>query len=125
MALGVGFLAGLLSSPGDMRVSADHYYDESRMYDARVLSTLGLTEDDLEAVKAVVEKFTKLISDNGEVESVNEWGVRKLAYPIQDLTEGYYVLVKFTAPHEFPAELSRLYNINDSILRSLVVKCEQ
>ena len=53
VALGVGFLAGLLSSPGDMRVSADHYYDESRMYDARVLSTLGLTEDDLEAVKAV------------------------------------------------------------------------
>ena len=53
VALGVGFLAGLLSSPGDMRVSADHYYDESRMYDARVLSTLGLTDDDLEAVKAV------------------------------------------------------------------------
>ena len=78
-----------------------------------------------EGTKALVEKFTKLISDNGEVESVNEWGVRKLAYPIQDLTEGYYVLVKFTAPHEFPAELSRLYNINDSILRSLVVKCEQ
>ena len=53
VALGVGFLAGLLSSPGDMRVSADHYYDESHMYDARVLSTLGLTDDDLEAVKAV------------------------------------------------------------------------
>ena len=56
-----------------------------------------------EAVKAVVEKFTKLITDNGEIESVNEWGVRKLAYPIQDLNEGYYVLVKFSAPHEFPA----------------------
>lgn len=78
-----------------------------------------------EAVKAVVEKFTKLITDNGEIESVNEWGVRKLAYPIQDLNEGYYVLVKFSAPHEFPAELSRLYNNNDSILRSLVIKCEQ
>ena len=53
VALGVGFLAGLLSSPGDMRVSADHYYDESRMYDARVLSTLGLTEDDLDLPVAV------------------------------------------------------------------------
>ena len=51
--------------------------------------------------------------------------MRKLAYPIQDLNEGYYVLVKFSAPHAFPAELSRLYNINDSILRSLVIKCEQ
>ena len=79
-----------------------------------------------EAVKAVVEKFTKLIADNGEVESVNEWGVRKLAYPIQDLNEGYYVLVKFSAPGmHSPQSSSRLYNINDSILRSLVIKCEQ
>ena len=50
VALGVGFLAGLLSSPSDMRTSADHYYDKTRMYDARVVSTLGLTEEDLEAV---------------------------------------------------------------------------
>ena len=53
VALGVGFLAGLLSSPVDMRHSADHYYDEARMYDARIISTLGLTEDDLATVKAV------------------------------------------------------------------------
>lgn len=53
VALGVGFLAGLLSSPVDMRHSADHYYDQTRMYDARIISTLGLTEDDLATVKAV------------------------------------------------------------------------
>ena len=53
VALGVGFLAGLLSAPVDMRISADHYYDEARMYDVRILSTLGLTEDDLAAVQAV------------------------------------------------------------------------
>ena len=53
VALGVGFLAGLLSSPVDMRFSADHYYDETHMYDVRVVSTLGLTDDDLEAVKQV------------------------------------------------------------------------
>ena len=51
VALGVGFLAGLLSSPSDMRTSADYYYDRTRMYDARVVSTLGLTEEDLEAVR--------------------------------------------------------------------------
>lgn len=53
VALGVGFLAGLLSSPVDMRYSADHYYDEAHMFDVRVVSTLGLTEEDLEAVKQV------------------------------------------------------------------------
>lgn len=78
-----------------------------------------------EAVKALVEKFTTLISSNGEIQSVNEWGVRRLAYPIDDYTEGYYVLVKFTSDAEFPAELDRIYNISDGILRSLIVKCEE
>ena len=78
-----------------------------------------------EAVKSIVEKFTGLISENGAIESVNEWGVRRFAYPIEDLTEGYYVLVKFTSAHDFPAELDRIYNITDGILRSLIIKCEQ
>lgn len=78
-----------------------------------------------EAIKALVEKFTTLISSNGEIQSVNEWGVRRLAYPIDDYTEGYYVLVKFTSGADFPAELDRIYNITDGILRSLIVKCEE
>ena len=78
-----------------------------------------------EAVKSLVEKFTGLIAENGAIESVNEWGVRRFAYPIEDLTEGYYVLVKFTSAHDFPAELDRIYNITDGILRSLIIKCEQ
>ena len=78
-----------------------------------------------EAVKSLVEKFTGLIAENGEIETVNEWGVRRFAYPIEDLTEGYYVLVKFTSAHDFPAELDRIYNITDGILRSLTIKCEQ
>ena len=83
-------------------------------------STLGE-----EAVKALVEKFTSLIGSNAEIEKVEEWGNRKFAYPIEDLTEGYYVLVKFASVPEFPAELDRIYNITDGILRSLIVKCEQ
>ncbi len=78
-----------------------------------------------EAVKGVVEKFTALIADNGEIDSVNEWGTRHLAYPIDDLTEGYYVLVKFRSAPAFPAELERLFNINSSILRSLTTKVEE
>lgn len=85
-----------------------------------VNSTLG--ED---ATKALVEKFTSLIGSNAEVEKIDEWGNRRFAYPIEDLTEGYYVLVKFASNPEFPAELDRIYNITDGILRSLIVKCEQ
>ena len=75
-----------------------------------------------EAVKALVEKFTSLIAANGEIAEVNEWGKRRLAYPINDMNEGYYVLVKFTAPAAFPAELERIYRITEGILRSIVVR---
>ena len=78
-----------------------------------------------EAVKPLVEKFTALIAENGTLGEVTEWGRRKLAYPINDLTEGYYVLVKFSAPAEFIAELDRIYNITEGILRSIVVKEEE
>ncbi len=77
-----------------------------------------------EAMRAVIEKFTTLIADNGTVTEVNEWGKRKLAYPINDMNEGYYVLVKFTAPTAFPAELERVFNITDGIMRSIVVAQE-
>ena len=82
-------------------------------------------ELDEEATKALVEKFTGLIAANGTTEKVDEWGKRKLAYPIQDYTEGYYVVVNFSANPAFPAELSRIYNITDGILRSLIIAREQ
>ena len=77
-----------------------------------------------EAVKSLVEKFTSLIAANGTVTEVNEWGKRRLAYPINDLNDGYYVLVKFTAPHDFPAELERIFSITDGIMRSIVTAQE-
>lgn len=75
-----------------------------------------------EAVKAMVEKFTSLIAANGEISEVNEWGRKRLAYPINDRTEGYYVLVNFTAAADFPAELNRIYTITEGLLRSIIVK---
>ena len=77
-----------------------------------------------EETKALVEKFTKLIADNGTIEEVDEWGKRRLAYPINDLNEGYYVLVKFNAPAQFIAELERVFGITEGIMRSIVVKAE-
>ena len=78
-----------------------------------------------DAVKASVEKFVGLINANSEtVYEVNEWGKRRLAYPINDKPEGYYVVVTFKANPEFPAEFERLANIDETILRSMISRLE-
>ena len=78
-----------------------------------------------EAIAGIVEKFKTLISNAGEIESVDEWGKRRLAYPIDFKTEGYYVLVNFSAKPDFPAELDRIYNITDGLLRSIIIKKDE
>ncbi|MBE7054432.1 MAG: 30S ribosomal protein S6 [Ruminococcaceae bacterium] len=75
-----------------------------------------------EAVAGVVEKFKTMIAKSCSVESVDEWGKRRLAYPIEDRTEGYYTLVNFTAEPDFIKELDRVYNITDGILRTITIK---
>lgn len=79
---------------------------------------------DEEARTALQEKFTSLIAANGTVEAVDEWGKRRLAYEINDKTEGYYVLVDFKAAAEFPKELDRQYRITDGILRTIIIRKE-
>ena len=74
-----------------------------------------------EAVAAQVNNFKTLIEQNGSNVEVEEWGTRKLAYPINYKTEGYYVLVNFTCAPEFPHELNRKLRIADGIMRSLIV----
>ena len=74
------------------------------------------------AVKATVEKFKAIISENGEITGINEWGKRRLAYPINDKNEGYYVLVTFNAPTDFPAELERIFGITEDIMRSVTTR---
>ena len=74
-----------------------------------------------ESVNALVEKFNTLISENATITKVDTWGQRALAYPINDETAGYYVVVEFTSKPEFPAELDRIYKITDGVLRSLIV----
>ncbi len=81
-------------------------------------------ENGEEAVKATVDKFTGLVAENGTVESVNEWGKRRLAYPINDIPEGYYVVVNFKSEADFPAELERIFNIDEAIMRSVIVKID-
>ena len=77
-----------------------------------------------EATKATVTKFTDLIANNGEIVDVADWGKRRLAYPINDMNEGYYTVVTFKAEPSFPVELERLYNIDESVMRSIVLKLD-
>lgn len=70
--------------------------------------------------------MSALVTDNGgEVEKTDEWGKRRLAYPINYKNEGYYVLVNFTAPPELPKEIERVLQINESVLRYLVIRLEE
>ena len=73
-----------------------------------------------EETAAVVEKFKALVEQNGTLEEMEEMGKRKLAYEINYISEGYYVLMKFTSAPEFPAEMDRILGITDGILRRLI-----
>lgn len=90
----------------------------SGKYESIIVYDLRKGEEGIEALKA---KFLKLIEDNATVESVDEWGKRKLAYAIDYETEGYYVLYNFECKPDFPAELDRVLNITDGVLRSIIV----
>ena len=74
----------------------------------------NLAEDDC---KALVEKFVNLVKENATDVDVNEWGKRRLAYPINYVTEGYYVLVSYKSETSFPLELERVLGITEGILR--------
>ena len=86
-------------------------------YEVLYVLNPNLTEEE---TQAIVEKFKTLIEQNGTVDEMEEWGKRKLAYEINDLTDGDYVLVKFTSGPELPAELDRILGITDGVIRSLV-----
>ena len=73
------------------------------------------------AATAVADKFKSLIEANGTNVEVEDWGKRRLAYPIEDQNEGMYTLVRFESKPEFPAELDRIYKITDGLMRSLIV----
>lgn len=75
-----------------------------------------------EEMKEIVAKFSALVSDNGMLESVDEWGKRRLAYPINYIPEGYYVLVSYKSEPSFPREFERVLGITDGVIRSMTTK---
>ena len=88
-------------------------------YETLFVVDCSLGED---TVKELINKFTTLIADNGAIDSVDEWGKRRLAYPINDKNDGYYVLVNFKSDGSFTAELERVFGITEGILRSIVIR---
>ena len=78
-----------------------------------------------EAIKALIEKFSNLINKNGKVDSVEEVGLKKLAYEIKKNKDGYYVVFKFEASPDSIAELERVYRITDEVIKFIVVKEEE
>ena len=74
-----------------------------------------------EATAALVAKFKTMAEAHGTVKEVDEWGKRRLAYPINDLNEGYFVLMSFDSDAAFPNELARVLRITDGVMRSQVV----
>ena len=86
-------------------------------YECMYILNPNLTEEE---TAALVEKFKTLIESNGTLDETQDMGKRKLAYEINYLSEGYYVLVKFTSNPEFPAELDRVMGITDGVIRSLI-----
>ena len=87
-------------------------------YETMLVTSAALDE---EASTALVGKFKTLIEAHGTIDSVDEWGKRRLAYPINKQEEGVYTLIKFTCTPEFPAELDRVYKITDGVLRTIIV----
>ena len=93
-----------------------------QQYESTMILNTKKGED---GINALIEKFKNLISENGTIDNVDDWGKRRLAYEIEDEQEGYYVMITFTSKPDFPAELDRIYNITDGVLRFLTVAVEE
>jgi len=89
----------------------------SASYELMVVISLSKGEETAQAIWA---KFKEMIEKHAELGEVDDWGKRKLAYPINYETDAYYVVASFTSAPEFPAELDRVLNITDGVLRSMI-----
>ena len=103
-------------------VSPEGGGDFMNKYESLFVLAPTLNEEEL---KASIDKFKGVIENGGGVvDNVDEWGKRRLAYEINKINEGYYVLFNFTASPELPKELDRILRISDNVIRHIVVKLD-
>ena len=81
--------------------------------------------DEEEKRVQLMERFKGIIEEDGKIDTIDEWGVRKLAYLIDDIAEGYYVLVNFEAGVDVIEELKRVAKISDNIMRYMIIRDEE
>ena len=91
-------------------------------YEALFIVNANLPEEE---AKALMGKFTSLVEANGTIEKIDDWGKRRLAYPINDTVDGIYTLVNFKSDASFPHELQRVARITDGVLRVMIVRLEE
>ena len=80
----------------------------------------ALLED--EKIQEIITKVKNFVEESGQLEKLDEWGKRRLAYEIEDQKEGYYTLMHFTAESEFPAELERIYKITEGVIKYIILR---
>lgn len=98
------------------------------VYEVRQYEIIYILQPDLEeeATKQLIEKFGKIITDEGgEITEFNPWGIKRLAYEIDDFRDGYYVVLKYRAEHAATKELDRVLNITDGVLRHIIIRQDQ
>lgn len=78
-----------------------------------------------EARNNIFNRFKGIIEENGSISNIDEWGVRKLAYEINDLTEGYYIVMNFEAEAEVVKEMDRIAKITEGVMRLMTIRDEQ
>ncbi|HEY8499721.1 MAG TPA: 30S ribosomal protein S6 [Clostridia bacterium] len=83
----------------------------------------ALLED--ERIQEIIQTVKNLVESSAQLEKVDEWGKKRLAYEVENQKEGYYVLLHFSAEPEFPAELERIYKITEGILKYLIVRRQE
>ncbi|MCI2061565.1 MAG: 30S ribosomal protein S6 [Eubacteriaceae bacterium] len=94
------------------------------MTNYEVMFIVNSTLDDA-ARNEAIDTVKGIISDNGTLGDVDEWGMRKLAYPIEKKNEGYYVVIEFQAEPTVPKELDRRLKIMDAIIRHIIVNKDE
>ncbi|NLY18978.1 MAG: 30S ribosomal protein S6 [Clostridiaceae bacterium] len=82
-----------------------------------------LLEDD--KIQEIVTRVKSFIEESAQLEKIDEWGKRRLAYEVNDQKEGYFTLVHFTAGSEFPAELERIYKITEGVIKYIIVRRDE
>lgn len=94
----------------------------TRNYEALIILDSQLEEEQRNELWG---RLKALIESYGKIDTVDEWGTRKLAYPINDQNEGYYILIEFSATPDFPQEFERVMKINEGVYKYLILNKDE